>query len=75
MIIEYQAERTLRALAARAGYGSLAALGRAAGVGTQTLTNAVRGHRRPKTETVTKVATALGIGADELGLIFSEVGQ
>lgn len=55
------AEREIRALAARAGFATLGAAARAAGVHRKTLVGAARGEKAPTTEIRGRVARVLRI--------------
>jgi transcriptional regulator with XRE-family HTH domain len=65
-------ERNLRQLAARAGFGNIAALARAAHVDRHTAVWASRGERAPRRAVVARLASALGVDADVLVAIFAD---
>ena len=57
---------TLARLIAAGGFASALAFSRASGIPPQTLSNLLSGQRKPRWDTVQRIAAALGITTDSL---------
>lgn len=66
-----QPEREIRMLAARAGYATLGAAAREAGVHRKTLVGAARGAKEPTADTVHRIAVILHVDADVVTRLFA----
>ena len=58
--------QTLARLIAAGGFASTAAFAQSSGIPPQTLSNLLSGRRKPRWDTVQKIAAALGITTDSL---------